>query len=789
MAIYYVDYVNGNDANNGTSWAQAWKSLTTGATAARTAPGDEIRVAKTTDPDTLAGGANWGLQQGAHWLSTPTGAPYTQTGGSIISVVPDTTSWTSGSFTAIRTAGVYRGTDTTNGGKQCTCNAATSKAIYVATTVDLSTCDTLTFWIYFNANIDNRTAANFAITLCSDATADTPIASNTFNIPKGYYPASTWHPISVTNGASLPSNVASMRLEVLGAQSSVVVVLDHFVAISRADVPSYDDVIGFVDPNDSNDVWAWLSHFKYQWDSGSSKWRLWIGGAGITPSTATSAVPTAYTGSYVLNHWATRTDLTMKRRKCFNLADLGTAWMANTQQLTLENFNEAGSQSARKRIIGGWNTSNTTRDGETWVKGARNNWGVAYGDGQTGLGYVDIEYFGTLGFNRGFELWGSWMKNQHLNCSAVHCGYAVFDNSTAVSTAMANDLDQVQRTFHSMTQCISAAMGSGGTQWTPDAYGRTPSAANEFTHYTYVKTIICGNGNSLMIWPASRVRIDYLDSNITVSLFGGMFEFRQIVTGTSASTSAYSSTSYAGLLRQVNKTDGGFMTAPGQTGPWNMPMSSGILAGQVFVENVKFERLTDHSLSNVVHTPLRMKNCQVTNATEFGTAASTTQTAVCAPWQSVTFQNFDDTDGYHKVVWPGYDVQFMDTVSTPTHSGTVAWRCFGKFNSTIDYAKHELAKAYVVSGKLVTVKIWTRKSNASADIIGYLSVPLTYNSAIVNASTVTNCTPSATDTWEEKTMTFTPDRTGWMTLIWNFGGSGTAGHYIYFDDLTITQAD
>lgn len=50
MAIKYIDLYNGDDANNGDSWATAWKTITNGATAARIFPGDEIRISKTPDP-------------------------------------------------------------------------------------------------------------------------------------------------------------------------------------------------------------------------------------------------------------------------------------------------------------------------------------------------------------------------------------------------------------------------------------------------------------------------------------------------------------------------------------------------------------------------------------------------------------------------------------------------------------------------------------------------------------------------------------------------------------------
>ena len=58
MVTYYVDYEGGNDANTGLSFAQRWQTLTFGATAARIAPGDEIRVMASPAP-TAIGNATW----------------------------------------------------------------------------------------------------------------------------------------------------------------------------------------------------------------------------------------------------------------------------------------------------------------------------------------------------------------------------------------------------------------------------------------------------------------------------------------------------------------------------------------------------------------------------------------------------------------------------------------------------------------------------------------------------------------------------------------------------------
>lgn len=58
MATYYVDPEAGNDANDGLSFANRWKTLTLGATAARIAPGDTIRVIASPSPTSI-GNVAW----------------------------------------------------------------------------------------------------------------------------------------------------------------------------------------------------------------------------------------------------------------------------------------------------------------------------------------------------------------------------------------------------------------------------------------------------------------------------------------------------------------------------------------------------------------------------------------------------------------------------------------------------------------------------------------------------------------------------------------------------------
>jgi len=56
---FFLDYEGGNDANDGTTFANRWKTITNGATAARIAPGDTIRVMASPDPTSLGVTGVW----------------------------------------------------------------------------------------------------------------------------------------------------------------------------------------------------------------------------------------------------------------------------------------------------------------------------------------------------------------------------------------------------------------------------------------------------------------------------------------------------------------------------------------------------------------------------------------------------------------------------------------------------------------------------------------------------------------------------------------------------------
>ena len=59
MAIFYLDNEGGSDAADGLSFANRWRTFALGATSARIAPGDTIRVMASPDPTSLGINATW----------------------------------------------------------------------------------------------------------------------------------------------------------------------------------------------------------------------------------------------------------------------------------------------------------------------------------------------------------------------------------------------------------------------------------------------------------------------------------------------------------------------------------------------------------------------------------------------------------------------------------------------------------------------------------------------------------------------------------------------------------
>ena len=202
MTIYYIDPGNGNDANDGTSWAAAWKTIKTGATAARIAPGDVIRIAKSPDPVGI-GSATWTNLSKTVTLATALTA----------NIDLCNAAWTASANVTASLPSTYRKEGTNNVQLLVASAFTTGKIGYrnLGTTLDLSG--------YTRVSLRYRQsvvlAANMIkLCLCSDASGD--VIVDEFIIPAiESAQINAFIPLTLAKGAALGSAIQSVALYAL----------------------------------------------------------------------------------------------------------------------------------------------------------------------------------------------------------------------------------------------------------------------------------------------------------------------------------------------------------------------------------------------------------------------------------------------------------------------------------------------------------------------------------------------------------------------------------------------
>lgn len=240
MTTFYLDFEGGNDANDGTTFANRWQTFTGGATAARIAPGDTIRIMASPDP-TSVGSATW-----TNSSSTVTLA------AAVTQLIDDCeTAWTA-SASVTCTASTIRRTGSFSASMACAAGFTTGKIAFKAlgAALDLSTYQQLTFWLRTSA----ATAANcLRIDLCSDTAGATPVNSFTVNIAMA---AGVWTPWTIDSGGALGNNINSIAITALTDPGTNTILLDNINAVkapSSADSLSLRSLIS--KNTDDNEPW------------------------------------------------------------------------------------------------------------------------------------------------------------------------------------------------------------------------------------------------------------------------------------------------------------------------------------------------------------------------------------------------------------------------------------------------------------------------------------------------------------------------------------------------------
>ena len=209
-----LDLVNGSDAQDGTTWAKAWKTFLNGPTAGRIAAGDTIRVAKTDAPISYAQNAQW----------TNKSKTVTLTTGLTYNIDVCDVAWTGKLYITQAQETFYAKENGISQKFTCAASFLTGLMAFKATgTIVLNTYDKVSFWIH----VDTATPANmFKLSLCSDVAGVTSVHDTTIDFAMEAY---TWYPIQSATGA-LPASVKSVALYAIADPGTRVIRLDNILA-------------------------------------------------------------------------------------------------------------------------------------------------------------------------------------------------------------------------------------------------------------------------------------------------------------------------------------------------------------------------------------------------------------------------------------------------------------------------------------------------------------------------------------------------------------------------------
>lgn len=342
-STFYLDPELGNDANNGTTWDLAWKTITSGATAARIAPGDIIKIKKSPDPASIG---NVTFTDGNATLTLATAQTKTADRGEA--------AWTCStdvtcSTTTTKQEGTYAASFA------FAANFTTGKAAYktLGSAQNFSTYSKITFWIYTSSIIPANT---LRIDLTSDTGGDTVVDS--FTIPITLQ-ASVWYPFTIARngGGSLGATINAIRLHCLLDPSTPTIYLDNFEACNDFSLQS------LIGKNISGEVfWPIRSIVETTVILGRINNNIYYRGTGET--------------------------VTSYRRETFKTTP-------GTNDGTI---NDSGTFGNPITFSGGWDRTSGLQNGESWFSGQNE---TVYGINSSSKNYLKFEKLYFIKYSQG----------------------------------------------------------------------------------------------------------------------------------------------------------------------------------------------------------------------------------------------------------------------------------------------------------------------------------------------------------------------------------------------------
>ena len=718
MATYYMDFEGGNDANAGTSFALRWKSITNGATAARIAPGDTIRIMASPPPSSTGMNATW----------TDNSQTVTLASAVTADICLCETTWTpSANVTVYTNSNPKQGVNRS----AFAINAAftTGLAAYFPTgTLNLSAYQQVSFWYY---SYSTWSASQLSLRLCSDAAGVTSV--HTIPIP-ACVSTFGWQCVTVDLGSALSSSIQSIALYLDADLGAIEMAFDNIMACkapSAADCLTLHSLIGkpHTQPWQASTSYAVndlrrpsapnRTGFRYKVSAQTSAtgsteptWPLQLG-LTVTDGGVTWSCDGLEDTWYAIAS-LTGTTLTIDNG-CASVATNRLPYAGSTETLplfrrepiqttpTTDNLQwvrKAGTALAPITFTGGWNrTDMSSQTDETWCTGSM-GYGTAYYLG--GFSYITLSHMNAVRFLQAFTGAGNYAKVQHGTFS--HCTAALYiDKPTCLFNV------QILHT---------SALGANHV------------------------------GGSVLL------------------------NYAQVTCNSNFGDGIYIQSSSSNFATQVN-------TIANLTVRRNAAGSSAINSSAPYLH---FTNLIAQGGSYGVNSSGMV---DLVNPLVTGTAAAYNMTNLYSPTTAIRAHKNQQTAGAHLHTFSG------GTISSATDQRHTSPGLSWKFQPTnsVRTAVHPLtlkvAKVAVNANALVTMSIWTRRSNTN--IQGQLRVAGVQLLG-VPTEVVVPCAP-AINTWVQSgNLTFTPTESGVAEVefsVWD--GVGTSNSF-WIDDFVVSQA-
>ncbi len=392
----------------------SWLTTAGGATAARVAPGDEIRYKKTADAVSM-GNATF----------TKRSTTLTFAGNTWLYVDDCESAWTASANVTQSDHTTYRKQGSYSQQFVFGSSFTTGKAAYHAlgSTIDFSAYQNLTLWIHVSADIASGV---FRLDLCSDAAGNTPV--NSFTIGAlGYDSGEGWNRVFLPYGAALGSSIQSIALVALSDPGTPTIRLDSIVACNEV---HYQCVLG-----KQNEAQLYMVEV-------------------LSTDRTTATLKNAYYG-------------TGETVACYAY---GYPIVTNAQAngTYIHQFQEDGASGNPTKYRFGWNFSTDAQDGYTF----QCNVGTSMGRLIYPQDYNRIEYVIGANYYAGVYTAGSAIDQEHENVRFTGCDIVQTYNSTASSIKLLEG-DYNCFIVNNWVQLDAQVTGTGGTtypKWTGKIY-------------------------------------------------------------------------------------------------------------------------------------------------------------------------------------------------------------------------------------------------------------------------------------------------------------------------------